>query len=91
MNRTIKKASVKRFYYDSHDQLRRPLAEFLAACNSARRLKTLKGLTPSQCLCKIYSQQTTAVHAQPAPAKARTKQLAEVSARMCQVQGIPGS
>jgi hypothetical protein len=47
MNRTIKKASVKRFYYDSHDQFRRHLTDFLAACNSARGWKTLKGLTPS--------------------------------------------
>lgn len=25
MNRTIKDATVKRFHYDSHDQLRRPI------------------------------------------------------------------
>ena len=47
MNRTIKDATVKRLHYDSHDQLRRHLGDFLAACNFARRLKTLNGLTPS--------------------------------------------
>jgi hypothetical protein len=46
MNRTIKDATVKRFHYDSHDQLRTHLTDFLAAYNFARRLKTLGGLTP---------------------------------------------
>jgi transposase InsO family protein len=46
MNRTIKDATVKRYHYDSHDQLRLLLADFIAAYNFRRRLKTLKGLTP---------------------------------------------
>jgi hypothetical protein len=37
---------VRRYYYDSHDRLRAHLAAFLAAYNFAKRLKTLKGLTP---------------------------------------------
>lgn len=41
MNRTIKDATVKRYHYDSHDQLRTHLADFIAAYNFARRLKTL--------------------------------------------------
>ena len=44
MNRTIKDATVKRFYYETHDQLRIHLADFVTAYNFARRLKTLKGL-----------------------------------------------
>ena len=47
MNRTIKDATVKRYHYESHDQLVRHLADFVAAYNFARRLKTLNGLTPS--------------------------------------------
>lgn len=43
MNRTIKDATVKRFHYDDHDQLRRHLDDFIAAYNFGRRLKTLKG------------------------------------------------
>lgn len=43
MNRTIKEATVKRFYCDSHDQLRTHLADFMAAYNFARGLKTLGG------------------------------------------------
>jgi transposase InsO family protein len=46
MNRTIKDATVKRYHYDSHDQLRCHLSDFLDAYNYARRLKTLNGLTP---------------------------------------------
>lgn len=46
MNRTIKEATVERFHYDSHDQLRTHLADFIAAHNFARRLKSLSGLTP---------------------------------------------
>src|SRR3954463_3342831 len=46
MNRTIKDATVRRYHSDSHDQLRAPLQLFLEAYNYARRLKTLRGLTP---------------------------------------------
>ncbi|ESY79329.1 integrase [Mesorhizobium sp. LNHC221B00] len=42
MNRTIKDATVKRFYYESHDHLRQHLADFVSAYNFGRRLKTLK-------------------------------------------------
>lgn len=54
MNRTIKDATVKRFYYESHDQLRQHLADFVAAYNFARRLKTLKGLTPYEFICEAW-------------------------------------
>ncbi|MGH7172581.1 MAG: IS481 family transposase, partial [Gemmataceae bacterium] len=40
MNRTLKDATVKRFYYETHDQLRLHLDQFVAAYNFARRLKT---------------------------------------------------
>ena len=57
MNRTIKDATVKRFYYDSHDQLRQHLADFVAAYNFARRLKTLRGLTPYEAICKAWTDE----------------------------------
>ena len=53
MNRTIKEATVKRYYYDNHDQLRSHLSDFINAYNYARRLKTLKGLTSYEYICKI--------------------------------------
>lgn len=57
MNRTIKDATVKRFHYDCHDQLRTHLADFMAAYNFARRLKTLNGLTPYEYICKISTSE----------------------------------
>jgi transposase InsO family protein len=47
MNRTIKDATVKRYHYDDHAQLGRHLDDLIAAYNFSRRLKTLKGLTPT--------------------------------------------
>jgi transposase InsO family protein len=58
MNRTIKDATVKRFHYDEHVQLRRHLADFINAYNYARRLKALKGLkglTPYEFICKQWT------------------------------------
>ena len=52
MNRTLKEATVKRFHYETHDQLRGHLADFVNAYNFGRRLKTLKGLTPYEAICK---------------------------------------
>ena len=57
MNRTIKEATVKRFHYDSHAQFRRHLGDFVAASNFARRLKTLKGLTPYEFICKTWTKE----------------------------------
>jgi transposase InsO family protein len=57
MNRTIKEATVKRFYYETHKQLRSHLADFVAAYNFAKRLKTLKGLTPYEYICKAWTKE----------------------------------
>lgn len=45
------------FHYDSHDQLRTHLSDFIAAYNFARRLKTLNGLTPYEDICKIWTSE----------------------------------
>jgi transposase InsO family protein len=55
MNRTIKDATVRRYHYDSHDQLRQHLSDFVTVYNFARRLKTLKGLTPYEFICKRWT------------------------------------
>ena len=55
MNRTIKEATVQRYHYDTHEQLARHLADFVAAYNFGRRLKTLKGLTPYEFICKRWT------------------------------------
>jgi len=55
MNRTIKEATVKRYHYDDHEQLKTHLSDFINAYNFGRRLKTLKGLTPYEYICKIWT------------------------------------
>lgn len=57
MNRTIKDATVKRYHYDRHEQLRDHLKLFIDAYNHARRLKTLHGLTPYEYVGKIWTQE----------------------------------
>lgn len=57
MNRTIKDATVKRYHYDSHDQLRDHLQLFVDAYNHARRLKTLRGLTPYERICQAWTKE----------------------------------
>ena len=57
MNRTIKEATVKRFHYETHEQLRSHLTDFVNAYNFARRLKTLKGLTPYEAICKAWTKE----------------------------------
>jgi len=57
MNRTLKEATVKRYHYDSHDRLRQHLQLFLDAYNHARRLKTLRGLTPYEYIACIRTEQ----------------------------------
>ncbi len=57
MNRTLKDATVKRYHYQTRDQLRHHLHDFIMAYNFAKRLKTLKGLTPYEFVCKIWTEQ----------------------------------
>ena len=57
MNRTIKDATVRRYHYDGHEQLRGHLQDFLAAYNFARRLKTLGGLAPYEFICKAWTSE----------------------------------
>jgi transposase-like protein len=57
MNRTLKEATVKRYYYDTHEQLKQHLAAFVNAYNFAKRLKTLKGLTPYEFIIKIWKME----------------------------------
>ena len=55
MNRTLKEATVRRYYYDTHDQLRAHLSAFVEAYNYAKRLKTLKRLTPFEFIAKCWT------------------------------------
>jgi hypothetical protein len=57
MNRTIKEATVKRFDYESEEQLRTHLADFMAAYNFTCRLNTLSDLTHYKYIAKIWTSE----------------------------------
>jgi hypothetical protein len=56
MNRTIKEATVKKYYDQSHDELKEHLHTFFMAYNVAKRLKVLKGLTTDEYVCQIWTK-----------------------------------
>ncbi len=66
MNRTIKEVTVKRYDYESHDQLRAHLHLFVDASNHARRLKTLRGLTPYEFVCQTWTKEPDRFRLDPA-------------------------
>ena len=57
MNRTLKEATVQRYHYGTHAQLKAHVQAFLTAYNFAKRLKTLRGLTPYEYICKVWTTQ----------------------------------
>src|SRR5918997_4243431 len=57
MSRTLKDATVKRYHYGSHDELRAHPRLFVDAYNYGRRLKTLRGLSPYEFICKTWTEQ----------------------------------
>lgn len=65
MNRTLKEATVKRYHYGSHEQLREHLSAFLLAYNYAKRLKTLRGLTPYEFVCREWQRAPDRFHRDP--------------------------
>jgi transposase InsO family protein len=65
MNRTLKEATVRRYHYDTHQQLEDHLAAFLDAYNFAKRLKTLAGLTPYEAICKAWRDEPDRFSADP--------------------------
>ena len=65
MNRTIKDATVKRYHYDSHDQLRQHLQIFMDAYNHGRRLTNLRGLTPYEYVARVWTDDPTRFKVDP--------------------------
>jgi transposase-like protein len=57
MNRTLKEATVKKYYYQTHQHLKEHLQAFLMAYNFAKRLKRLKGLTPYEYICQCWQKE----------------------------------
>jgi transposase InsO family protein len=56
MVRTVKEATIRRFYYVTHESLRGHLSVFLDAYNFAKRLKSLGGLTPFERICQLWTE-----------------------------------
>jgi Integrase core domain len=58
MNRTLRDATVERYHHGSHDQPRAHLLRlFVDACDHARRLKTLRGLTPYEFIHQAWTRE----------------------------------
>lgn len=55
MNRTIMDATVKRYQYNSHEQLGARFADVVSAYAFGRRLRTLRALTPYEAICKAWA------------------------------------
>jgi transposase InsO family protein len=66
MNRTLKDATVKRYYYESHQELKEHLYNVLNAYNFAKRLKTLQGLTPYEYIIKCWQREPERFKLNPA-------------------------
>ena len=60
MNRAIKEAAVYRCYYVSSEKLKQHLNTFLNAYHFAKRLKTLKELTPYEFIKNYWTQKPEA-------------------------------
>ena len=56
MNRTIKEATVKKYYYETHQKLKEHLQSFIDAYNFGKRLKALKGLTVFDYINKCWNE-----------------------------------
>jgi len=57
MNRTLKEATVKKYHYATHQQLKQHLYHFLNAYNFAKRLKALRGFSPYEFIVKTWQKE----------------------------------
>jgi hypothetical protein len=48
---------VQRYHYGTHGHLKAHIHAFLMPYNFAKRLKTLRGLTPYEYICKVWTTQ----------------------------------
>ena len=65
MNRTLKEATVNRYYYQSHPQLSEHLDAFISGYNFTKRLKSRKSLTPREFIVKTWSQKPELFYFEP--------------------------
>jgi transposase InsO family protein len=83
MNRILKDATVKTYHYQTHQHLKAHLhAFFQMAYNFAKRLTTLKGLTPFEDICQCWQKEPERFTVNPCH---HTLGL-NISARLCTIQ-----
>jgi hypothetical protein len=70
------RALARRYYYET-EQLRSHLADFVQAYNFARRLKTLKGLTPYEHICQAWTKAAGSIRPRSNPSNAGTKHASQ--------------
>lgn len=58
-------STVRRYHYESHAHLQKHLDAFVNAYNFAKRLKTLRGLTPYECLIKNWREHPELFYTEP--------------------------
>ena len=75
MNRTLKEATVSRYFYETHEQLSAHLDVFVTAYNFGRRLKSLRGVTPYEFICKCWTIEPDRSIVRSAPLSAGTEHL----------------
>lgn len=56
MNRPLKEATLQRYHYQTTAELNEHLQTFLLAYTHAKRLKTLRGLTPHEFVCAQWQK-----------------------------------
>jgi hypothetical protein len=61
----VQTAQGKRHHYESHNQLIEHLADFVAALNFARRLKTLNGCTPQRVRLQTMDNRASTIQTEP--------------------------
>jgi transposase-like protein len=65
MNRTLKEATVKKFHYDSVNQLKQHLYDFMMAYNHARKLKALNYQSPYDIIIQQWKLKPNLFHTNP--------------------------
>lgn len=65
MNRTLKEATVGRYHYSGHEELKEHLQAFLMAYNFPGRLKILKGKSPYEFVRAVWAIEPERFHVDP--------------------------
>lgn len=65
MNRSLKQATVKTYHYDTVDQFKEHLYHFINAYNYAKKLKTLRFMTPYEMILNEYKTKPLLFHSNP--------------------------